>query len=218
MSMLAYGVLVRFPPQTTDCLVIMPYGKHGSDYAAKLELRFDTIRSGAQDAGFIALRLDRQAPGDFLSRLFSLIQSAAIVIADCSLDPDSSRPSPNVMYEIGLAHALGRPTILIKSSEAELPADLRNRDCILFDGDEFSGLIELRHKIFTQITMTKSLLAGAPTHSNYLLQNTSLIKSRHRVCLQEDFLQHFSSLVKFATNVWYQLDLWIMSYLLWRDV
>lgn len=50
----------------------------------------------------------------------SLIDHSKIVICDCS-----SR-NPNVFYERGIAHALGRETILITQSTDDIPFDLRH--------------------------------------------------------------------------------------------
>lgn len=50
----------------------------------------------------------------------SLIDRSKIVICDCS------KRNPNVFYEIGIAHTLGRETILITQSEYDIPFDLRH--------------------------------------------------------------------------------------------
>lgn len=50
----------------------------------------------------------------------SLIDRSQVVIADCS------GRNPNVFYEIGIAHTLGREVILITQAEADIPFDLRH--------------------------------------------------------------------------------------------
>ncbi|QMT59191.1 hypothetical protein [Legionella sp. PC997] len=50
----------------------------------------------------------------------SLIDRSKVIICDCS-----SR-NPNVFYEIGIAHALGREVILITQSVEDIPFDLRH--------------------------------------------------------------------------------------------
>jgi len=39
---------------------------------------------------------------------------------------DCTGRNPNVFYEIGIAHALGREVILITQAEADIPFDLRH--------------------------------------------------------------------------------------------
>jgi hypothetical protein len=50
----------------------------------------------------------------------SLIDRSAVVIADCT------GRNPNVFYEIGIAHTLGREVILITQVDADIPFDLRH--------------------------------------------------------------------------------------------
>jgi len=50
----------------------------------------------------------------------TLIDRSIIVICDCS------GRNPNVFYEAGIAHALGRETILITQSTEDIPFDLRH--------------------------------------------------------------------------------------------
>jgi hypothetical protein len=50
----------------------------------------------------------------------SLIDRARIVICDCT------DRNPNVFYEIGIAHTLGREVILITQSDHDIPFDLRH--------------------------------------------------------------------------------------------
>src|SRR5260370_42294702 len=50
----------------------------------------------------------------------SLIDRSSLVICDCT------GRNPNVFYEIGIAHALGREVILITQVELDIPFDLRH--------------------------------------------------------------------------------------------
>jgi hypothetical protein len=50
----------------------------------------------------------------------SLIDRSKVVICDCT------GRNPNVFYEIGIAHTLGREVILISQADADIPFDLRH--------------------------------------------------------------------------------------------
>jgi hypothetical protein len=50
----------------------------------------------------------------------SLIDRSRVVICDCT------GRNPNVFYEIGVAHTLGREVILITQSQEDIPFDLRH--------------------------------------------------------------------------------------------
>jgi hypothetical protein len=46
--------------------------------------------------------------------------SARLIVADCT------DRNPNVFYEIGLAHTIGKPTILLTQKSEDVPFDLRH--------------------------------------------------------------------------------------------
>ena len=52
--------------------------------------------------------------------IWQCILGASIVIAECT------GRNPNVFYEIGIAHTLGKPVILITQNDEDVPTDLRN--------------------------------------------------------------------------------------------
>lgn len=62
-----------------------------------------------------------------MSDIWSAIHAASFVVADCT------ERNPNVMYEIGLAHAIGRETIIISQSIDDIPFDLRHLRFILYE-------------------------------------------------------------------------------------
>jgi hypothetical protein len=48
--------------------------------------------------------------------------------------------NPNVLYELGLAHALHKPVVLISSNEADVPFDVRHVRVIYYElTDPFWG-------------------------------------------------------------------------------
>jgi hypothetical protein len=48
--------------------------------------------------------------------------------------------NPNVFYELGLAHALEKPVVLVSSNQDDVPFDLRHIRVILYDQtDPFWG-------------------------------------------------------------------------------
>jgi len=59
--------------------------------------------------------------------IWNAINNARVVVADCT------NRNPNVFYEIGLAHTIGRPTILMAQSIEDIPFDLRHIRCLIYD-------------------------------------------------------------------------------------
>jgi hypothetical protein len=58
--------------------------------------------------------------------IWKAIVNAHLIVADCT------DRNPNVFYEIGLAHTLGKETILITQREEDIPFDLRHLRYILY--------------------------------------------------------------------------------------
>jgi Nucleoside 2-deoxyribosyltransferase len=75
-----------------------------------------------------------------LEKIGKLISQADVVIADCS------GRNPNVFYELGMAHALGKPVVLITSDAVEqAPTDIRAFDFISYatcGPDEFLAKLD----------------------------------------------------------------------------
>lgn len=76
-------------------------------------------------------------PKDVLQHIIKCIVKSRIVIANLN------GRNPNVFYELGIAHALNKPTILIAHVDTEVPFDLKNKYLVLYNNDN-----ELRERLF----------------------------------------------------------------------
>ena len=65
--------------------------------------------------------------GSVISDIWDGINAAKIVLADCS------GRNPNVFYEIGMAHTLGKPVILTAQKKDDIPFDVQHIRAILYD-------------------------------------------------------------------------------------
>lgn len=124
LSPVATAMLTRFlvarGPSNADvavdvprAFVIMPFSQPWSDdvYRAMIE-------PAVHSAGLECVRGDTlPRVGDLKSNVWTEILNAGLVIADVT------EPNVNVYYELGLAHALGRDTYLVKQQGTVLPAD-----------------------------------------------------------------------------------------------
>lgn len=63
-----------------------------------------------------------------LDRIFNQISKADIVVADMT------GRNPNVFYEVGYAHALGKMVILVTQSSDDIPFDLKHHQHLVYDG------------------------------------------------------------------------------------
>lgn len=82
---------------------------------------FAAIRGAAEGVGLRCRRADDiWENASIIQDVVSLIDRSRIVICDCS------GRNPNVFYEAGIAHTLGREVILIAQSDHDIPFDLRH--------------------------------------------------------------------------------------------
>jgi hypothetical protein len=82
---------------------------------------YGAIQQAAGNCGLVSRRADEiwEAPG-IIQDVVNLIDRARIVICDCT------NRNPNVFYEAGIAHTLGREVIIITQSRNDIPFDLRH--------------------------------------------------------------------------------------------
>jgi hypothetical protein len=82
---------------------------------------FDNIRQAADNTGLRCRRADDiWENAAIIQDVVALLDRSRVVVCDCS------GRNPNVFYEAGIAHTLGREVILITQSEHDIPFDLRH--------------------------------------------------------------------------------------------
>ena len=103
------------PTKKENCFVIMPFsGDWSDDYYSQIYCPAIT------EAGLEPHRADDLfAPNNVVEDIWGYTQKAKIILADLT------GKNPNVFYELGLAHAIAKPAILVTESEEDIPFDLR---------------------------------------------------------------------------------------------
>ena len=100
---------------------------------------YDAIRQAAENVDLRCRRADDiwENPA-IIQDVVALIDRSRIVICDCS------GRNPNVFYEAGIAHTLGREVILITQSEHDIPFDLRHLRYVRYynNGEGRAALVE----------------------------------------------------------------------------
>lgn len=104
----------------------------------------DLIKPALENIGFEVARTDSLVnQHNILKDIVRHIASADIVVADLTA------LNPNVFYELGIAHALKKPTILLAQSINEIPFDLRSYRIVIYSTrfDEIRKLSEALVKL-----------------------------------------------------------------------
>src|ERR1700730_8938579 len=121
----------------TICFTIMPFGGWFDTYYKQIFL------PAIESSGLVARRADDlYRPSAIVHDIWEITKKAKVVLAELS------GRNPNVFYELGLAHALGKPAILVTQTMEDVPFDLRALRVIVYDrnqpnwGDVLKAAIE----------------------------------------------------------------------------
>lgn len=115
---------------TDSCFIMQPFKPPFGDYYDKI------YKPAIEKAGLRPIRADADifGTGKIIDQIWSGINAAKVLVAELT-----SR-NPNVFYELGLAHALRKPVVLVSSNEADVPFDLQHIRVIYYDvNDPFWG-------------------------------------------------------------------------------
>ncbi|MFZ1042435.1 MAG: hypothetical protein WCA79_06605 [Anaerolineales bacterium] len=117
--------------------VLMPFAKESNDIY-KLG-----IKAACQEAGAYCERVDEQIfIESILDRIYNKIGKADLIIADMT------NRNPNVFYEAGYAHALGKKVILLTQHSDDIPFDMKHYPHIIYANDSITSLKdELRTRV-----------------------------------------------------------------------
>jgi hypothetical protein len=115
--------------EDVTCFVMMPFGAEWSDAINS------SIRGVCKARGVRPLRGDDIfTPTDILDDIWRGIVDADFVIADIT------GRNPNVFYELGMAHAIGKPVLILSQTADDVPIDLKTRRILMYDGSDLPTL------------------------------------------------------------------------------
>lgn len=111
----------RSPGEKIDVFVLMPFDPE------MVAVYTDHIRPLGEELGIAIRRADEIfSPVPFMEKVWDGIWAAQLVLADCT------QKNPNVFYEIGIAHTIGKKIVLITQSQDDIPSDLSHFDYLIY--------------------------------------------------------------------------------------
>jgi hypothetical protein len=130
---------VRDPVNPRLVSAMMPFSReHDAVY--------ETIKAAVKEVGGESERADNiWEDSTIIQDIYSLIYKSSVVVCDFS------GKNPNVFYEAGIAHSLGRPVIPIVQHKDEIPFDLQHHRAIIYHNNS-EGLEVLKTKLSKRIT------------------------------------------------------------------
>jgi hypothetical protein len=118
------------------CFIVMPFSLEWSNDVHR------TLSGACKSMSVQPLRGDDVfTPTDILVDIWHSLNGADFVIADIT------GRNPNVLYELGIAHTLAKPVLIISSIAADIPIDLSTRRVILYGQSEGDWREDLRIKV-----------------------------------------------------------------------
>ena len=143
-----------------SCFIVMPFdGMFQTQYER-------VIKPAVEAAGLKCIRGDEiYSKPNIMSDIWAAIRSARVIVAELT------GRNANVFYEIGLAHAIGKPVILLTRNENDVPFDLRALRYRFYDpNDPFWGenlsasLTEMLLQVIAEPSLSTHL-EGIAVHS-----------------------------------------------------
>ncbi|WP_212645487.1 hypothetical protein [Delftia sp. PE138] len=104
--------------------------------------------------------------------------------------------NPNVMYELGVRHATGKPVITISENDTKLPFDVADERTIFYTNDMY-GVGELT----AQLTKSLQEVDDSQPHDNPVTRaNQSVVPEGETIGLKEYIVREFSSIREEISN------------------
>jgi hypothetical protein len=119
-----------------SCFLVMPFSLEWSPQV------HHSLVDACQAMGVHAVRGDDLfTPTDILNDIWYALNGADFVIADIT------DRNANVLYELGIAHALAKPVLILSQKATDIPIDLSTRRVILYSQTEGGWSEDLTHKV-----------------------------------------------------------------------
>lgn len=157
------------------CFTLMPFSDDFDDIYSL------GIQAACNSAGAYCERVDEQVfQESILDRIYNQISKADLVIADMS------KKNPNVFYEVGYAHALGKPTVLLTQDPNDIPFDMKHFQHIVYN----NRISYLKDELIKRISWYKEnpevSTHNAEVKFEIFLGQKSLLKNKVILCLQKN--------------------------------
>lgn len=196
-----HAIVVNVPEPKATCFVAIPF----VDDLLPLS---DLIERAANGRKLQTIRTDQTAgAADFVHDIVVNIRAARVVVAVCSPEASTGRPNPNVLYELGLAHALGKPTLIVTSDAASLPSDLLTKYYLPYSPAALANRRDADHFERKLREALSDLLARSTNQlTDPSWEGVAVAEARHRFLLDPVFWDSFRAILAFGKEIHDQLQ------------
>jgi len=138
------------PKRVGTCFVLMPFKEPFDSY-------FTAIIEPAVLAAHMEPRRGDSLfrPSPIMGDIWEMIQDAKVLVAELT------GQNANVFYELGLAHAIGKPVVLVTETMDDVPFDLQPLRVILYDKSDPAWGAKLKGTLTASLSQTVADTAQA---------------------------------------------------------
>jgi uncharacterized protein YutE (UPF0331/DUF86 family) len=175
---------------SNSCFVLMPFNSEMDEIYEYL------IAPAIKQSGLTAIRADNiNRPGSIIEQIRTSIRQSRLLIADVSTK------NPNVMYEIGLAQAMGKPIIFISEGTENIPFDIRHLRVISYS-TSVTGLNKAKKELINSINITlkdsklseaERLMENGQVRASMAIAGIALEQILNNLILNKDSKTKFNS-------------------------
>ena len=125
------ALTTSIPSRSRCCFLMTPLGRHVPD---EIEAIGQAVSDSCANFDYEVIDARARVTGrDFLMKIWQLIASTPLCVGICHEEIPFSTQA-NIYYELGVAQALGKETLLVKSPKASVPSDLVRTEYVEFNG------------------------------------------------------------------------------------
>lgn len=139
------------------CFVVMPTGIDPEDKRWFSGWYHVVIKPAIEEVGLLPiLAAHEEQPGAINDEIRTHLAFDPMVVVDIGGVDAEEPPNPNVMYELGIRHALGLPMVMMAWKGQRLPFDVNNQRAIM----ESRDLLDLDTNKTRLVTFIRAALEG----------------------------------------------------------
>ena len=197
--------LIKFRPK--HCFLITQLGKTKPKLVSDIE---QSIKDCCQSFEYKVIDASAERTGrDFLLKIWKIIESVPVCIVIIHEDTPI-KTQANLYYELGVAQALGKETVIIKTPRAEMPSDFNRSEYIEFNNnfkeefkkflkatqvqadhyEELSELLEQEPILAIDYLKRAFLITG---NKNYKSHAKKILKTINTDSRAKNSIEHFSA-------------------------
>lgn len=165
------------------CFVLMPFGREFDDIYREF------IKPKILEVGLEPLRADEIfSPGSIMEQIRSAIQQSRFCVADLT------GRNPNVLFELGIAQTLGKPTVLLTQDISDVPFDVAQYRTIVYNRKELQKTSAILYKAlqnalgYDRLNEARELIASGMIRAAVALIGVLFEQSLRQLIIKSDIV------------------------------